>query len=92
MTTKIQDLADQVAYNTSVYSQYLSTNNLPAPSHHLPPLGKPIVLPLEVEDSRQLALEAAHELHDLLSGSVGHVMNAAARVRQHVPIPHGDSI
>ena len=84
MAAEIQNLAHQIAYNTAIYTHYLSSRDIPAPSHHQLPPDHPVILPGDVENARQVALEAAHELHDLLSGSIGHVMNAAARVRQTV--------
>jgi hypothetical protein len=82
-STEIQELAISISYNTAIYNHYLSSNNLPAPSHHTLPSEEPIILPPDIENARQNAAEASHELHDLLSGSIGHVMNAAQRVSHH---------
>jgi hypothetical protein len=82
-TTEIQELATSIAYNTAIYNHYLSSNHLPAPSHHTLPSENPTILPPDIENARQNAAEASHELHDLLSGSIGHVMNAAQRVRDY---------
>jgi hypothetical protein len=81
-SSEIQNLATSIAYNTAIYNHYLSANNLPSPSHYVLPSEKPITLPPDIENARQNATEASHELHDLLSGSIGHVMNAAQRVRK----------
>ncbi|KAH3999594.1 hypothetical protein HBH98_085830 [Parastagonospora nodorum] len=78
-SSDIQTLATWIAYNTAVYNHYLTSNNLSTPSHHTKPSDAPTILPPEIENARQNAAEASHELHDLLSGSVGHVMNAAQR-------------
>ncbi|PVH96578.1 S-adenosyl-L-methionine-dependent methyltransferase [Periconia macrospinosa] len=79
MSLEIEQLANAIASNVAIYKQHLSSHGIPAPSHsELPPEG-PITLPPNVENARQAALEASHELHDLLSGSVGHIMNAAQR-------------
>lgn len=79
-TTEIQDLAQIIAYNTAIYNHYLQANSLPTPSHYVQPPERPVRLPDEIEAARSAALEASHELHELLSGSVGHILNAAARV------------
>lgn len=78
-SSQIQTLATSIAYNTTIYNHYLISNNLPTPSHHTKPSDAPTTLPREIENARQNAAEASHELHDLLSGSTGHVMNAAQR-------------
>jgi hypothetical protein len=86
-SSEIQELATSIAYNTAIYNHYLSSNNLPAPSHHALPSEKPTILPPDIENARQNAAEASHELHDLLSGSIGHIMNAAQRVSKCPPAP-----
>jgi hypothetical protein len=78
-SSEIQTLATSIAYNTAIYNHYLTSNNLSTPSHHTKPSDAPTILPPEIENARQNAAEASHELHDLLSGSIGHVMNAAQR-------------
>jgi hypothetical protein len=78
-SSEIQELATSIAYNTAIYNHYLASKDLPAPSHHTLPSEKPQILPPDIEIARQTAAEASHELHDLLSGSIGHVMNAAQR-------------
>ncbi|KAL5115578.1 hypothetical protein ACEQ8H_006554 [Pleosporales sp. CAS-2024a] len=78
-SSEIQNLANSIAYNTAIYNHYLISNHLPTPSHHTLPSERPSILPPDVEHARQTAAEASHELHDLLSGSIGHVMNAAQR-------------
>lgn len=76
----IQDLAAQIAYNVAIYSGHISSNNLPESSHDVYPQAPISEFPDSVLAARQIALEAAHELHELLRGPEGIIMDAAQRV------------
>ncbi|OCL08124.1 S-adenosyl-L-methionine-dependent methyltransferase [Glonium stellatum] len=77
--TRATDLASLIASNTAKYNDYLLKNDLPPPSLDLLPPEAPLRLPDDISTARELAIEASHELHELLCGPIGLIMNAAPR-------------
>jgi len=80
-TPTIIDLASRIAKNTAIYDEYLSSQGLPTPSHHILPPKDTTQLPPNVQLAREEAIEAAHDLHELLLGPAGMLMSAAPSVR-----------
>ena len=83
MAHSIIELASSLSKNTETYHDYLTENNLPLPTHdidllHQQPGSQP--LPQEIAAALETAIEASHDLHQLLLGPVGCVMGAAAEV------------
>ena len=79
----IAELASCVASNTAKYHDFLVAKGLPLPSHEpMPSLpdGQPPSLPEDIEAARDSAIRACHELHRLLLGPVGLILNAADEV------------
>lgn len=76
----IVELAKTIASNTAKYEDYLVSKGLPTPTHV--PSEHEVVLnvPPEIAGLRQQAIEASHELHELLIGPMGVPFTAYARV------------
>ena len=86
----IEELLSLISLNTRRYQEYLQANSLSLPSHDVirsessdsepSTLAKP--LPNDIEEVLRAAIEASHELHQLLLGPVGRVLAAAVDVRK----------
>lgn len=80
-TGNITSLVKQIQENADVFAKFFSNQNLPEPSFdhgdHLTPGEE---LPLEVAAAREGAIEAAHELHDLLLGPLGLIVECSGQV------------
>jgi hypothetical protein len=83
----IVELANIVASRTTEYNDYLVANNLPIPTHSPSENEIPVEVPPEIDNLRQEAIEASHDLHELLIGPFGVSVTAYARVStpQHAP-------
>lgn len=80
----VTELAIQISSNTQIYSDYLTHNALPLPSHSpVSSSDTPSMLPKDVAAALDTAIESTHELHQLLIGPVGRIMGAAAEVRNN---------
>jgi len=77
----VVELADIIAANTSKYNDYLVSHGLPTPTHAPSEKELPVNVPPEISNLRQQAIEASHELHELLIGPMGVPFTAYARVR-----------
>jgi len=79
-TGSITALLKQIQENTDVFARFFTSQNLPEPSFdhgdHLTPGEE---LPLDVAAAREAAIEAAHELHDLLLGPTGLILECSGQ-------------
>ncbi|KAF2846613.1 S-adenosyl-L-methionine-dependent methyltransferase [Plenodomus tracheiphilus IPT5] len=79
-TGNITALVKQIQENAEAYAQFFSNQNLPEPSFdhgdHLTPGEE---LPLDVAAAREAAIEGAHELHDLLLGPLGLIVECSGQ-------------
>ena len=82
MALGILELTKVIESNTVFYHDYLVSKGIPLPTHQ--PLDlrveQPYSLPDDVAKALNAAIEATDELHDLLSGPTGLIMNAAPQV------------
>lgn len=70
MTSRIQQLADEVAKNTSIIDGFLHEKQLPGPSFEADgPVNALGEAPAEIQAARDRAIEASVELQHLLSGN-----------------------
>jgi hypothetical protein len=76
----ISELADLIASSTSKYNDYLVANGIALPTHAPSEKEIPPNVPDEIASFRQQAIEASHELHELLIGPMGVPFTAYARV------------
>lgn len=79
-SSSILELSNSVAVNTAKYHDYLTENGLSLPSHdpEAPPV--PLTLPPEVTAARDAAIQASYDLHELLIGPHGILLDALYQV------------
>jgi hypothetical protein len=82
----ITELGDLIASSTRKYQDYLIANGIPLPTHAPSEKEIPVNVPTEIANFRQQAIEASHELHELLMGPMGVPFTAYARVSL-IPLP-----
>lgn len=75
----ITELAESIAASTSKYNEYLVANGIALPTHAPSEKEIPVNVPAEIAGLRQQAIEASHELHELLIGPMGIPFTAYAR-------------
>jgi hypothetical protein len=80
-SSNIAELANSVASNTAKYSNYLAEHGLPLPSHDPTVNPAPTELPHEIAAARDAAIHASYELHELLIGPDGILLNGFYQVR-----------
>lgn len=76
----ITELGELIASSTSKYNDYLVANGIPLPTHAPSEKEIPVNVPTEIANFRQQAIEASHELHELLIGPMGIPFTAYTQV------------
>ena len=77
--SRIAELATAVAYHTQQVDSYLAEQGLPCPSFESDgPVD--LALPPNIEESRNIVLEASQELNDLLQGPRDLLFNHQVRI------------
>ncbi len=79
-STSILDLSKSVATNTAIYYNFLVAHGHPLASHNPAVLPVPLSLPPDIEAARDAAIQASFDLHELLIGLYGIVLNGLSQV------------